>query len=205
MVNDTWPRAACRLWRLVPLESQALCLSWSPAQVFRQQCHHPLLQHTLVPMVSTTLRATKPAGEAGCPQAGPQQCRPAGASSLEVVLGGLDGLHGQQGGRRSDLNCDVTYPRGIWLCIVPAGNTGAVRGLLPAPGAAPPAVQCLGMPQVWEPQESAGKSVLSALAAGVRNLIPDSLCTSHHLCSVDLLLRPLHTLSHPWQYHQPHP
>lgn len=98
-------------WRLVPLESQPLCLSRSPTWVLRQQCHHPLLQHTLVPTVSTTLRANKPAGEAGYLQAGCQQCCPAGASSLGVVLGGLNGLHWLQGGLRNDLNCGVTYPR----------------------------------------------------------------------------------------------
>lgn len=52
--------------------------SWFPAQVLRQQCHHPLLPHTPVPVVGTTSRAARP------------------VSSLEVAFGDLSGLTGLQ-------------------------------------------------------------------------------------------------------------
>lgn len=55
-----------------------LCPPWFPAQVARQQCHHPLLSHTPVPVVGTTLRAAKP------------------ANSLGVAFGDLNGLYGLQ-------------------------------------------------------------------------------------------------------------
>jgi len=71
-------------------------------------------------MVSATLRATKPEEEAGCLEAGPQQRCPSRASSLGVVLGGLNGLHWLQGGLRSDLGCGVICPRGYLAVCCPS-------------------------------------------------------------------------------------
>lgn len=187
------------MWRQVPLESQPLGLLWSPARVLKQQCHHPLLQHTLVPTVSTTLRAAKPAGEAG-----PQQCCPAGANSLgRGVLSGLEWLAVAAGWpqKRPELWCDV--PQGVSGCVLSLQVTWVLSE---------GSCQLLGLQSnAWACRRSVTHVSLrkdrscqpSQWEGGTSSQVP---CTSPVTFAVqDLLPRPLHTLSPPWPYHQPHP